>query len=73
MKTSLDLLKEIEDLGYSHEKALNIIDSDLDEEFGFENRKNLEEEIISNELYNYILNVVKIELECKKEPEEMWD
>lgn len=67
MKTSLNLLKELENLGYNHEQALHIIDSDLDAEIGFENRKVLKVEEISNDLYNAILNGVKIELEAREE------
>ena len=51
----MDLLNEVVEMGYAREYALESIDAALDEEFGFENRKSLSEEFLSDELYNTIL------------------
>lgn len=66
MLTSYDLLAEVMELGFDRVYALNGIDSALDEEFGFENRKPLEEEVLSTELYNNILDGFV----CEKEAQE---
>lgn len=65
-KTSLDLLKEIMGLGFEKEYALESIDAALDDEFGIENRKELSEEYLSNELYETILVSFKCEIEAKE-------
>lgn len=66
MLTSRDLLVEVMKLGFDREYALAGIDSALDETFGFENRKDLDEEVISTELYNNILDGFI----CEKEVDE---
>lgn len=63
MKTTLDLLNEVVELGFDKEKALESIDAALDQELGFENRKPIAEEQISDELYNDII----LGFECEKE------
>ena len=63
MKTTLDLLNEVVELGFDKEKALESIDASLDEELGFENRKPIAEEQISDDLYNDII----LGFECEKE------
>lgn len=63
MKTSLDLLNEARALGFGMNYALASIDASLDYEFGFDNRKELEEEELSQELYHSILDGFKEELE----------
>ena len=65
-KTTLELLNEVVAMGFDKELALESIDRCLDEEFGFENRKELNEEILSDELYNDILLGFKCELETKE-------
>lgn len=50
-------------MGFGKEEALESIDSALDEVFGYENRQPIDEEEISDELYNDIL----LGFECEKE------
>ena len=50
-------------MGFGKEDALESIDSALDEVFGYENRQPIDEEEISDELYNDIL----LGFECEKE------
>lgn len=61
MKT-IELLDKVVELGFSKEKALEGIDASLDAELGFENRKSITEEEISEELANDIL----FGFECEK-------
>lgn len=56
MKKTIDLLNEVAAMGFSRERALSDIDACIDEELGFENRVDLANEEISDELYNDILN-----------------
>lgn len=60
---TLDLLSKVVKLGFDREKALEGIDASLDAELGFENRKPITEEEISEELANDIL----LGFECEKE------
>ena len=62
MKT-IELLNKVIELGFDREKALAGIDASLDEIIGFENRKDLAEEEISEELANDILFGFKCEIE----------
>ena len=55
MKKTIDLLNEVMGMGFDREEALEGIDASLDFELGFENRKPLMEEEISDELYENIL------------------
>ena len=55
MKTILELLNKVIELGFDEDTALESIDMALDEELGFENRKPIEEEELSDELYETIL------------------
>lgn len=64
MKT-LDLLDEAVNLGFDREKALAGIDASLDNELGFENRKPLTDEEISDELATAILEGFKEEAEWR--------
>lgn len=50
-------------MGFGKDEALESIDASLDEELGFENRQPIDEEEISDELYNDIL----LGFECEKE------
>ncbi|NSG13201.1 hypothetical protein HFM87_16140 [Blautia producta] len=63
MKKTIDLLNEVMELGFDREYALSGIDASLDDTLGFDNRKPLMEEMISEELYNDILSG----FECEKE------
>ena len=54
MKRTIDLLNEVVEMGFDREEALENIDASIDNEIGFENRKALIEELISEELYNNI-------------------
>ena len=63
MKTTLDLLNEVVTMGFNRAKALESIDASLDNVFGFENRKEIRDEELSDKLYNDILYGFKCELE----------
>ena len=63
MKKTIDLLNKVIELGFDREYALSGIDASLDDTLGFDNRKPLMEEMISEELYNDILSG----FECEKE------
>lgn len=76
MKTTLDLLNAVVAMGFNKEYALEKIDASLDDEFGAENRIRkyfdeksgiemeedipLNEEYLSDELYNDMLDGFKI-------------
>lgn len=64
MKKTIDLLNAVVEMGYERETVLADIDASLDNEVGFENRKPLKEEEISDELYNDILFGFECEMEC---------
>lgn len=64
MKKTIDLLNEIVTMGFSRERALSDIDASLDEELGFENRTDLVNEEIPDELYEDILFGFKCEAEA---------
>lgn len=64
MKKTIDLLNEVVAMGFSRERALSDIDASLDEELGFENRTDLVNEEISDELYEDILFGFKCEAEA---------
>ena len=55
MKKTIDLLNEVVAMGFSRERALSDIDASLDEELGSENRTDLMNEEITDQLYNNIL------------------
>ena len=55
MKKTIDLLEEVQKLGFKKDHALYEIDMALDEVLGFENRLNVDCEIIPDKLYNDIL------------------
>ena len=55
MKKTMDLLNEVVAMGFAKEEALNQIDASLDEFIRLENRKELTEEEISEDLYENIL------------------
>lgn len=65
MMKTLDLLDEAVNLGFDREKALADIDASLDNELGFENRKPLTDEEISDELATAILEGFKEEAEWR--------
>lgn len=64
MKKTIDLVNEVMELGFNREEALEGIDASLDNEVGFENRKPLMEEEISEELYESILEGFREEAEA---------
>ena len=64
MKKTMDLLNEVMELGFSREIALEDIDASLDDVLGFENRKELAEETISDDLYNDVLEGFKEEIDA---------
>ena len=61
MRKTMDLVNEVVALGFDREEALVGIDASLDEMIGFENRKPIKEEEISDEVYNDILFGFKCE------------
>lgn len=63
MKKTMDLVNEVVAMGFAKEEALKQIDASLDEFFGFENRKELTEEEISEEIYENILFGFQCQLE----------
>jgi hypothetical protein len=63
--TTLELLNKAIELGFDEDEALESIDASLDEELGFENRKPIEEEELSDELYETILLGFQCEAEWK--------
>lgn len=63
MKKTMDLVNEVVAMGFAKEEALRQIDASLDEFFGFENRKELTEEEISEEIYENILFGFQCQLE----------
>lgn len=65
MRTTLDLLNEVVHLGFEREEALRSIDAALDDEFGIENRKHIDEEYLDDYLYETILSSFKCEKEWR--------
>ena len=65
MKTTENLLEEVIELGFNKDAALESIDASLDEELGFENRKPIEEEKLSDEIYETILLGFQCEAEWR--------
>lgn len=63
MKTTLDLLNEVVEMGFNRTETLESIDASLDNAFGLENRKEIRDEELSDELYNDILYGFKCEIE----------
>ena len=59
----MDLLNEVVAMGFAKEEALNQIDASLDEFIRLENRKELTEEEISEDLYENILFGFRCQLE----------
>ena len=59
------LLNKVIELGFDEDEALESIDASLDEELGFENRKPIEEEELSDELYETMLLGFKCEAEWR--------
>ena len=55
LKKTKDLINEIVAMGFAKEEALKQIDASLDELLGFEKRKELIDEEISEEIYENIL------------------
>lgn len=66
MKKTMDLLVAVMELGFDREHALYGIDASLDGAYGSENRKPLQEEEVSEELYDDIL----YGFQCEKEAAE---
>lgn len=65
MKTTLELLNKVIELGFDENEALESIDASLDDELGFENRKSIEEEELSDEIYETILLSFQCEAEWR--------
>lgn len=63
MRTALDLLNEIMNLGFDQQKSLSRIDKILDKRLGIEARKPLLDEKLLDVIYDDILGVFQEELE----------
>ncbi|MEA4987652.1 MAG: hypothetical protein VB095_06295 [Anaerovorax sp.] len=61
MRTALDLLKEVTNLGFDQQKSLMRIDKILDKELGIEIRKPLLDEKLSDDIYGNILDAFREE------------
>ena len=61
MRTSLNLLNQIVQLGYDQQKVLVHIDKMLDKKLGIEGRKPLFDEELSDLIYNDILRAFQEE------------
>jgi hypothetical protein len=61
MKTALNLLNEIIDMGFDQQKTLKSMDKMLDKKLGIEGRKPLFDEVLSNVIYDDILSVFREE------------
>ena len=57
MRTALNLLNEIIDLGFDQQKTLIRIDKILDSKLGIEGRKPLSDETLSDIIYDDILSI----------------
>ena len=68
MRTSLNLLNQIVQLGYDQQKVLTHIDKMLDKKLGIEGRKPLSDEELSDLVYNDILRAFQEEagIKCGK-------
>lgn len=70
MKKTIDLLNEVVAMGFSRERALSDIDASLDEELGFENRTDLMNEEITDQLYDDIIFGFQCETEVSEYDEK---
>lgn len=61
MRTALDLLKEVTNLGFDQQKTLIRIDKILDKELGIESRKPLLDEKLPDDIYGNILSAFREE------------
>ena len=59
MRTALNLLNKIVDLGYDQQKTLMQIDKILDKKLGIEGRKPLSDEELPDTIYDDILGFFK--------------
>jgi hypothetical protein len=57
LRTALNLLNEIIDLGFDQQKTLIRIDKILDSKLGIEGRKPLSDETLSDIIYDDILSI----------------
>ena len=64
MRTALDLLKEIINLGFDQQKTLIRMDKILDKKLGIESRKPLLDEKLPDDIY---VNILAIFTEERKE------
>lgn len=61
MRTALNLLNEIIDMGFDQQKSLIRMDKMLDKELGIEDRKPLFDEKLPDGIYNDILGIFREE------------
>ncbi len=66
MKTALNLLNEINGLGFDQQKTLVRIDKILNKKLGIEGRKPLFDEELADDIYDDILEIFRKEAEKKK-------
>lgn len=65
MRTALNLLNEINAMGFDQQNSLKRMDKMLDKKLGIEGRKPLYDETLSEGIYEDILNIFQREAEEK--------
>ena len=61
MRTALNLLNEIIDMGFDQQRTLIRIDKIIDRKLGIEGRKPLSDEKLPDDIYNGILRIFQDE------------
>ena len=56
MKRTKELINEVVAMGFSYDEALSGVDASLDYSLGFENRKPIDDELITEDLYDEIID-----------------
>ena len=67
MRTALNLLNKIVDLGYDQQKVLVSIDKILDKKLGIEGRKPLSDEVLTDIIFEDILGIFQEEAGKRQE------
>lgn len=56
MKRTKELINEVVAMGFDYDEALSGVDASLDYSLGFENRKPIDDEFITEDLYDEIID-----------------
>lgn len=56
MKRTKELINEVVAMGFSYDEALSGVDASLDNSLGLENRKPINDELITEDLYDEIID-----------------